>query len=467
MSSSEFAIRVVNVAKHYQVYGRPEDRLKQAIVPKLRRLVGLTSRSYFRDFAALEDVSFDVLKGQTIGIIGRNGAGKSSLLQIICGTLAPSRGRVETRGRIAALLELGSGFNPEFTGRENVYLNGSVLGLTRAEIRERFDRIIAFADIGDVLDQPIKTYSSGMVMRLAFAVIANVDADVLIIDEALSVGDAYFTQKCMRFLKKFMDHGTVIFVSHDTGAIVNLCERVVWLERGRVKQVGDPKDLMDAYLADYYAQLQGDVETASKQQRVRTERAADYHDARRDLINSSALRNDIEAFRFNASAAGFGRGGATVCDVALLDQDGRRLSWIVGGEIVCLRVVVEASDRMDNPIVGFLIKDRLGQHLFGDNTYLSELSRRKIAMAGAQVEAKFTFRMPILPMGDYSFDVAVADGTAAEHIQHHWLHDALVIRSHSNSTATGLVGIPMRSIELCIDEATPAGKRAAETGAVR
>lgn len=197
-------------------------------------------------------MSFHVQKGETIGIIGRNGSGKSTLLQIICGTLTPSGGRVAINGRVAALLELGAGFNPEFTGRENVYMNAALLGLSKAQIEERLDAIFAFADIGGFVDQPVKTYSSGMYVRLAFAVIAHVDADVLVIDEALAVGDAFFTQKCMRFLRAFMERGTVLFVSHDTNAVVNLCTRVVWLDKGRVREIGPAKDVCDSYLEAFY-----------------------------------------------------------------------------------------------------------------------------------------------------------------------------------------------------------------------
>ena len=184
-----------------------------------------------KDFYALRDISFDVSRGETVGIIGRNGSGKSTLLQIIAGTLSPSEGQVSVRGRVAALLELGAGFNPDYTGRENAYLNAQLLGLSKSQVDERFEDIAAFADIGEFIDQPVKVYSSGMYVRLAFAVVAHVDADVLIIDEALAVGDAFFTQKCMRFLRSFMSRGTVLFVSHDTGSVRNLCNRAIWLEK--------------------------------------------------------------------------------------------------------------------------------------------------------------------------------------------------------------------------------------------
>ncbi|OYY58750.1 MAG: ABC transporter ATP-binding protein, partial [Polynucleobacter sp. 35-46-207] len=213
MSSNEIAIKVQGLGKRYEIYDQPGDRLRQFLFPRLRNLFRLSHKQYFREFWALTDISFEVKRGETVGIIGRNGSGKSTLLQIICGTLTPTTGSVQTNGRIAALLELGSGFNPEFTGRENVYLNASVLGLTKEETDARFDDIVAFADIGDFIDQPTKTYSSGMMVRLAFAVIAHVDADILVIDEALAVGDVFFTQKCMRFLRNFMKKGTILFVS--------------------------------------------------------------------------------------------------------------------------------------------------------------------------------------------------------------------------------------------------------------
>ena len=228
-----------------------------SIMPRLQRLFGKDSKTIFSRVLGAQNVSFEVKKGETVGIIGRNGSGKSTLLQMICGTLNPTSGSIQTNGRIAALLELGSGFNPEFTGRENVYMNASVLGLSKEEIDARFDDIAAFADIGDFIEQPVKTYSSGMMVRLAFAVIAHVDADILVIDEALSVGDAFFTQKCMRFLRNFMETGTVLFVSHDTGSIKNLCNYAVWLEKGQVMQEGLPKEVCELYLEAFYEAQQG------------------------------------------------------------------------------------------------------------------------------------------------------------------------------------------------------------------
>jgi lipopolysaccharide transport system ATP-binding protein len=242
--SSDVSIRAAGLAKAYRVYPTPMDRLRQAAMPRLRRLAApllralgrpLEAPPYFSEHWALRSLSFEVFRGETVGVIGRNGSGKSTLLQLICGTLTPSQGEVQVNGRVAALLELGSGFNPEYTGRENIFLNASVLGLSRAETEARLADILAFADIGEAVDQPTKTYSSGMAMRLAFAVIAHVDADVLIIDEALAVGDAYFQQKCLRWLRAFQKNGTVLFCSHDTGAVISFCTRAIWLDGGRVR----------------------------------------------------------------------------------------------------------------------------------------------------------------------------------------------------------------------------------------
>lgn len=228
-SGSKRVLHVENVTKNYISYAKPIYRLYSFFFkPK---------PSWQSEFQALKNISFSLQKGETVGIIGRNGSGKSTLLQTIVGTLATSSGSVQSSGRIAALLELGAGFNPEFTGRENVYLNGTIYGLSREQVDQRFADIEKFADIGSFIDQPVKTYSSGMFVRLAFAVIAHVDADILIIDEALAVGDALFAQKCMRFLEGFKENGTILFVSHDSGAVTSLCDRAIWLDSGDRKSV--------------------------------------------------------------------------------------------------------------------------------------------------------------------------------------------------------------------------------------
>lgn len=270
---SDIAIRVSNLSKCYHIYDKPNDRLKQFIIPKLCRTMPALNRffltphaplpadqgapAYYKEFWALKDVSFEIKKGETVGIIGRNGSGKSTLLQMICGTLSPTGGSVATNGRIAALLELGSGFNPEFTGRENVYMNCAVLGLSEEEVDERFDDIAAFADIGQFIDQPTKTYSSGMMVRLAFAVSVCVEPEILIVDEALAVGDAAFQFKCLERLKRLTQSGaTLLFVSHDISMVKSFCNRAIYLQGGAVKAVGLAEHLAELYIMDSRDELQ-------------------------------------------------------------------------------------------------------------------------------------------------------------------------------------------------------------------
>ena len=454
MCSDACAIRISGVSKCFEIYERPIHRLLQMFYRGRRR--------YYREYWALRDISLDVRRGECVGIIGRNGAGKSTLLQIIAGTLTPSSGTVEVKGRVAALLELGSGFNPEFTGRENVVLNASILGLTDGEIAERFDAITAFADIGDFIEQPVKSYSSGMVLRLAFAVMAHVDAEVLIIDEALAVGDAFFSQKCMRFLREFMREKSVIFVSHDTAAVNSLCTRALLLAGGGIALSGTPKQVTQKYLEQLYEEHQGESRPATAQGDELREYApptlnGDYRDMRADLVNASPLRNDIEVFRFEPQTDSFGKGGAGIEMVALTDAGGRPLRWVVGGERVVLRIHGRAHVPLRQPIVGFLVCNRLGQQLFGDNTYLACLQSRPCLEAGDAFTASFEFRMPVLAASDYFVTVAIADGTQTAHVQHHWVHDALHFVSHSTSCHTGLMGVPMLHIGLAAQK--EAGKR--------
>ena len=409
--TTEYAIEVNGLSKCYQIYDKPSDRLKQMLVRGRKQ--------YYKEFWALKDVSFKIKKGETVGIIGRNGSGKSTLLQMICGTLNPTGGEVKVNGRVAALLELGAGFNPEFSGVENVYMAASLYGLSKVEVDQRFDAIAAFAEIGDHIHQPVKTYSSGMYVRLAFAVIAHVDADVLVVDEALAVGDAFFTQKCMRFLRNFMKEGTVIFVSHDTASVKNLCNYAIWLEKGEMQEEGSPKEICERYLEAFYESMQGKSSVVRLKKIKSSENKIISKDGRLKYINSSNLRNDIKVFEFDPDAHSFGKGGAEITDVKLLNDDGNFLSWIIGGEYVRLRVLIDIHKIIDSPIVGFFIKDKLGQTLFGDNTYLTYEDNPQKSDKGGQLQADFCFLMPVLPAGNYSITVAVADGTQEIHEQLH------------------------------------------------
>ena len=444
MSHTELAINVSNLGKVYQIYDRPEDRLKFSIISRLRRLAGLQSKSYYRKFWALRNVSLKVKKGETFGIIGCNGSGKSTLLQIVCGTLPPTHGKVDISGRVAALLELGSGFNPEFTGRENVYLYASILGLTKEEINARYNDILLFADIGSFIDQPVKTYSSGMVVRLAFAVVAHVDADILVIDEALSVGDVFFTQKCMRFLRDFKKTKTLIFVSHDTGAVLNLCDRAILLKDGAIEFQGNSKEVVEKYLQKDQSEIKDSNSNYQKNSRKKV-------DMRLKFINQTSLRNDIELFYCALKADSFGLGGATIKNVEFLTFDDNLLTWIVGGETVKLEIHCLIKDELLSPIIGFQVKDRLGQVIFGDNTFLSYINNPVSAYSNQNLTASFEFIMPILPMGNYTVSVAIAEGTQKEHVQHHWLNDVIAFKSHSSSVCTGLVGLVNVNISMIAD----------------
>lgn len=453
MSSEEFVVSVRGLRKDYEIYENPRDRLKQMLFNPVRRVLGLEPRRYHKVFSALDDISFDVRKGETFGVIGRNGSGKSTLLQILCGTLSPSAGSVSVNGKVAALLELGAGFNPEFSGRENVYLNGRLFGLSSRQIDERFDKIAQFADIGDFIERPVKSYSSGMYVRLAFAVIAHVDADILIVDEALSVGDAYFVQKCMRFLREFMKNGTLLFVSHDTGAVLNLCSQALWLHKGKVVDAGEPKSLIKHYLEELVSEGQetGKAREFSGKKPVSVSKTDDYVDMREKMLSGSTLRNDMKVFQFNPEAQGFGAGAARILDVVLLDADtSQPLSFVVGGEDVILQISARANEDLESVILGFDLKDRLGQTVFGDNTYLTYVYEPQSVKAGQTVSAAFHFRMPVMPVGDYAVTVAVATGSQDSHVQQHWMHDALILKCQASRICFGVVAIPMREIEISI-----------------
>jgi lipopolysaccharide transport system ATP-binding protein len=450
--SSDVAIRASGLGKAYEIYARPFDRLRQAL--------GGRRRKHFKEFWALRDVNFEARRGECLGVIGRNGSGKSTLLQIACGIVRPSAGSLEVNGRVAAMLELGAGFDPELSGRENVYVAATVLGLGAPEIRKRFDAIADFAGIGEFIDQPVKHYSSGMYARLAFAVCAHVDADILVVDEVLAVGDAAFVQKCMRFIRGFMERGTLLFVSHDSNMVVNLCTQAIWLDGGQLRQSGAPKEVVHHYLASLYEErdtasrfriggrafAKGDESAAPAAQ---DDGIAGVEPARRNLSTAALARTKpIEIFDFDPNAPWFGVRGAMVRDIRLLDAAGRALTEAEGGEDVVLRVECQAAVDLERPIVGFYFKDKLGQELFGDNTYLVYRERPLRVPAGGRFAAEFAFEMPYLRAGDYTVNIGLAEGTNEEHVQHHWIDDALRFRVHAITVARGLVGLPLRSITL-------------------
>lgn len=486
--SSEAAISTDGLSKAYLIYSQPADRLLQSVVPRLQRLVRplaricrveIAEKTYFNRHWALLGLGFRIGRGETVGVIGRNGSGKSTLLQLVCGTLTPTSGEVQVSGRIAALLELGSGFNPEYTGRENVVLNASVLGLSSDEITARLDDIIAFADIGDFVDQPVKTYSSGMAMRLAFAVIAHIDADILVIDEALAVGDAYFQQKCMRWLRQFCETGTVLFCSHDTGAVMSLCQRALWIDKGRLQMDGAAKDVCEAYSAAIHAQTMGLSEKLVRRPLSRAAAARPEPpttstptgvdtlliEPTREVTGRgkytlpAAPSEPISAiFETLAESASFGSGQAEIYEATMTDLDGHQPDWIEGGEDLLITARINIKAEIYAPIAGFIIKDRLGQPLLGDNTFLRYAAMPLTCRPGDSLETRFGFRLPHLRTGRYSITIALASGTLLEHVQHHWLHDAIFFDVHSPFRNGVMVAVEMTEMSLTQVASVPRGQ---------
>lgn len=395
MSSDAFVVKISHLSKCYRIYDRPEDRLKDAVIPRVRRVFGKTTLPYYREFWALQDISCDIRRGDTVGIIGRNGSGKSTLLQIISGTLTPTGGSVETNGRIAALLELGAGFNPEFTGRENVYLNASVLGLSRPCIDNRLDLIAGFADIGDFFDRPVKMYSSGMYVRLAFAIAAHVEADVLIVDEALSVGDMVFQHKCIAKIRRMLDDGlTLLFVSHDPDAVRALCRHALWLHGGILKLRGAATDVSRAYFEDSILAVNRARVSGTKSDARAPERAAAETDGGLARALQDATR-DLQATR-----------ALEVGAVRIIDAQGREVEALPFGEEFRLQVTVRALVALDNVNVSFVIKDHLGIELTGESLFNKE--RRGLRLAeGEGRRVSFTGTMYFRGGVTYSISLRV------------------------------------------------------------
>ena len=370
MSSDDVAIRVKSLSKCYQLYDAPRDRLKQFVAPRLQRLVGQGPKQYFREFWALKDVSFEVNKGEAVGVIGRNGAGKSTLLQMICGTLSPSGGSVEVAGTVAALLELGSGFNPEFTGRENAYLNASVLGLKSEEIDAKFDEIAAFADIGDFLEQPVKTYSSGMLMRLAFAVNTGVDPEILIVDEALSVGDAPFQSKCFKRLRQLIADGTsILFVSHDISTVRSICTRALWLNSGQAAMWGDAQEVAKEY-EKFCWREQGVVMHASDVAGETLPEAAGVQAISADVSSAmtAILFEPNPAFEANRQRSRMGTGDVVIKNFLMLNNKGRPVSSCDYDEELTFYYLLEVCSPVDSDfILGVRFRDLKGNFVFSAN----------------------------------------------------------------------------------------------------
>lgn len=441
-------IKVTNLGKRYCMYDKPLDRLKQALWRDRRK--------YYREFWALRNINFEIVRGETIGVIGRNGSGKSTLLQLICKTLEPTEGSVFAQGRVAALLELGSGFNPEFSGLENVYMNATLLGLKQVEIEKNLDNILSFADIGDFINQPVKSYSSGMQLRLAFAVLAHVNADILICDEALAVGDAVFTQRCMRFIKKFQESGTLLFVSHDPNSVAALTERCIWINKGSLVFDGKTRIGLQKY-TDYCQEESGfrtkpnkanqlqyprsSVVTASINKNLPDKDSRNQFDNKYpkpgtsisakssqgwDTYIAQSAENILPALEENKSI-GHCDGVAMITGWKIIEETIGETSIPSGGATVDIVVRCKALSDLISPLVGFQVVDRRGQIIFGDNTYDDSEGEPETIKADTEFYAAFRIIWPFLAPGDYTINLAISTGTFSIHLNHHWINEAMII----------------------------------------
>jgi len=397
------AVEFSNVSKSYAIYAAPRDRLKE--------LATFQTRRFHTEFWALRDVTFDVRRGETFCVVGENGSGKSTLLQICAGIMTPSSGTALAHGRIAALLELGSGFNPEFSGRDNVYLNGAILGLSSKDMDRRLPEIEAFAEIGAFINQPVKTYSSGMVVRLAFAVAIHVDPEILLVDEALAVGDVYFRQRCMRKVHELRQRGvTILFVSHATGDVKALGDRAMWLEKGVVKALGKT----DLVVAQYLAAM-------SEKDRAYQAREFTVEEARA-LPAPQEIVEEIPNIDHR-----FGDGKAEIIGVAVLDAHGVRVGLLHPNSTIVVRISVRAKENLDRPIVGFMFRNHLGVDFAGTNT-ARERQDLPPMLAGDVCTVDFYLDLPALYASSFSFSPAIANGSLEHYSMCDWIDNAVVLQ---------------------------------------
>ena len=394
------AVNASALSKNYPLSGSPAARLRRLFSPASSIQDGLW---------ALRDVSFSVERGEAFGIIGANGSGKSTLLQIITGILRPTSGSVAVNGRLSALLELGSGFSPEFSGRDNVYLNSSVLGLERAEIDERFASIERFAEIGDFIDQPIRTYSSGMVLRLAFAVAAHVDPEILIVDEALAVGDIAFRQRCMRRIHDLRARGTtILFVSHDSTDVKALCERCLWLQNGRVQALGPADDVVQEYML------------------ATTRREIAHAPVDRFAELPGELMDDVTPMSLEGTHR-YGDRRALIIGAALLDSANRPVKEVRAGERVTVRVRFRVNETIESLIAGFLVRNSRGENIFGSNT-ARENYPVPVMSSGHTHTVEFHWAMPDVPAASYMISLGLADGDIEQSALADYVDDAITFQ---------------------------------------
>jgi ABC-type polysaccharide/polyol phosphate transport system ATPase subunit len=417
------AVQFANASKSYAIYDAPGDRLKELLTfNRIRRR---------REFWALRDVTFDICRGETFCIIGENGAGKSTLLQLIAGILQPSAGNVQVAGRVSALLELGSGFNPEFTGRQNVYLSGAILGFSTEAMHAKYDSIAGFAEIGEFINQPVKTYSSGMTVRLAFAVAIHVDPDILLVDEALAVGDIYFRQRCMRKVHELREGGTtIVFVSHSVADVKALGERTLWLHEGQVRELGPTDKVVSKYLAAMAAKDAAYLE-------LKELRAAE---------NAPAPSNGSTEVVTTIPNVDHRHGDqrAKVIGIVVLDVRGAATHFLEPGSEIIVRISVRADDSIREPNVGFLLRNHLGVDFAGTNTLREGLALPPM-LAGDIYTVDFCLELPVLYPSHFSFSPAIADGPLVAYKMCDWIDNAVTLQmSPAGGPVYGYIHLPCR-----------------------
>ena len=426
--SSELMLKLENVSKIYHLYSSRTNSFLNLFFPYGRKC---------KRFTALSPLSLDIYRGECIGIMGVNGSGKSTLLQMVAGTLTPSTGKIYANGKIMSLLELGSWIDADATGRENIYNAGYIQGLNKRRIKEKLPEIADFAEIGEFIDQPVSTYSSGMVMRLAFAASIYLNSEILLLDEIFAVGDAHFARKCIALLRSKIATSTVLIVSHDYNVITSLCNRAILLDHGEMVFSGSPRDVTERYLERCYGEKQ--AVTVTPQSGVSPSDGD---------VRPASQKPDIVFSSFQSGSRSFGEGMAEICDFALLDENGNRITAVKGGECITLKISAVALKPLEHPAIGFAVRSPSGVILFGD---VAEDHCEAIPLkAGGRFSAVFRFIMPLFPDGDYSVSASISTGPLNDHKIQIWHHTAVNFAVTGGIPIQGvLFGLPMKEIMFC------------------
>ncbi|WP_424142065.1 ABC transporter ATP-binding protein [Stomatobaculum longum] len=434
MNQNENAIEVRGVSKFYNLYERPQDRVKE--------LFSLTKKKYHTLYKALDQVSFTVKKGETLGIIGRNGAGKSTLLKLITGVITPSEGTIETHGEISALLELGTGFNPEYTGYENIFLNGSMRGFSDEEMQEKVKEIVDFADIGEYMGQPVKTYSSGMFARLAFAVMISFKPEILIVDEALSVGDIFFQQKCNTFMKEEMKGVTKLLVTHDMNSIANMADRVILIDRGKIIREGKPLEVIEDYLKLLHTSVFQSEAAAAKDEDARLETAERSEAAEQKAVAAEAAEREKEKAEIgwvDSPKESIGGAQDILIDRCRMLINGEAVDVVKPGDAVCIELLLHSKKDADNIIIGYTFKDKYGNSIFAQST-LGEGIMIEGVKQGEVRKASLSFHWPEVKEGDYFLTLGLGEGyDQMVHTVQCWVHSVLHVQAIALKPMHGVI----------------------------